>query len=592
MSETNDPGLYFAEDGQPRSERFGDIYYSLEDGLSETRAVFLKGCHMPDIWAERRRFVVGELGFGTGLNICALMALWAEHRPRDGYLHIFSVEGFLMQAHEARQALSAWPELAEYVDALLAQWPFNRRGFHHMSFPQWGVSFTLALMEVRDALDGWDGKADAWFLDGFSPALNPDMWAEDVLQRIGAHTAVGGRVATFTVAGSVRRGLEAAGFAPRKVPGFGKKREQLEAIYTAEANGVFENVMPQRVAIIGAGIAGVSVVRALAEKGIDADLFDAHGLGGGASGNRAGLMTPRLDAGGGTISQLFADGFYYAYGLYNRLCPEAIISQGVQQIPSGPRDSGRFQKIAQQAGFAADDMSADANGLLMHKALAIEPLRVLEALKGPQAVVTDRIVRMERQEDGWRLYGEGGTYDGYDQIFITCGDGLFDLKAILADELDLRPVRGQIEVAQSSQRSSQAAAWGGYYVPVPEGFVFGSTHIRGDRGAEVRVEDRTRNLETLSQARTDEAASVVSEELHSRASIRMTTRDHLPVMGEVENGVFVLTGLGARGFCLGPLLGQALVAQALGFPSPLSHSMQAILSHKRFLPALSEVAIA
>lgn len=591
MSESNDPGLYFAEDGRPRSERFGDIYYSLEDGLSETRAVFLKGCHMPDIWAGRSQFTVGELGFGTGLNICALMALWAADRPAGGHLHIFSVEGFLMQAHEARQALSAWPEIAAFAEAVLEQWPPHRRGFHHMSFPQWGVSLTLALMEVREALDAWDGKAEAWFLDGFSPALNPNMWAEDVLQGIGQHTAVGGRLATFTVAGGVRRGLEAAGFVPRKVPGFGKKREQLEAVYRPDSDLAVQAPGPVRVAIIGAGIAGLSVAHALAETGIRADIFDASGAGGGASGNRAGLMTPRLDAGGGVISQLFADAFYYAHGLYQRLCPEAILSEGVQQKPSGPRDMGRFQKIAGQACFALSDMVADEDGLRMRRALAIEPLKVLGALKGTQDLIVDGITRIERQAGGWCLHGRT-IHSGYDQVFLTCGDGLFDLLPEVSGPLDLRPVRGQIEMAASAVRSPQAAAWGGYYVPVPEGFVFGSTHIRGDRGSDIRPEDRTHNIDTLSRAFADEAAGVKADELVSRASVRVTTRDHLPVMGEVDNGVFLLTGLGARGFCLGPLLGRALVSQALGLASPLSHSAQAILSNKRFLPVRIAAVIA
>lgn len=580
MSESHDPGLYFAEDGQPRSERFGDIYYSLEDGLSETRAVFLKGCHMPEIWAGRPQFTVGELGFGTGLNICALMALWAENRPQDGHLHIFSVEGFLMQAHEARQALSAWPELAAFSEAILAQWPPHRRGFHHMSFPQWGVSLTLALMEVRDALDNWCGQADAWFLDGFSPALNPDMWAEDVLQRIGQHTVTGGRLATFTVAGGVRRGLEAAGFVPRKVPGFGKKREQLEAVYQPDAGIEDSTSRPARVAIIGAGIAGLSVAHALEDVGIKADIFDASGLGGGASGNRAGLMTPRLDAGGGVISQLFADAFYYSHGLYRRLCPEAILSEGVRQRPSGPRDMGRFQKIAQQACFAPDDLVADDDGLSMRKTLAIAPLKVLEALKGTQALIIEGITHIDRQADGWCLRGQT-THGGYDQLYLTCGDGLFDLRPDVTERLDLRPVRGQIEMAQSTKRSPQATAWGGYYVPVPEGYVFGSTHIRGDRQTDLRTEDRLYNLNTLTQVFPDEAA-VAPDELTSRASVRVTTRDHLPVMGQAEEGLFVLTGLGARGFCLGPLLGQALVCQALKVPSPLSHSARQILRIERF----------
>ena len=214
--------LDWGDDGQPRSRLYGDVYFSAVDGLAESRAVFLQGCGLPDAWQGRQRFTVGELGFGTGLNILALLDLWRKHRPGEGRLHVFSIEAHPISAGEAARALAHWPELADVSRLLLTRWPGRARGVHRVEFPEFGAILDLAVMQVEPALAGWDGAADAWFLDGFSPALNPAMWREEVMRLVAARSAPGARAATFTVAGHVRRSLAAAGFTVEKQPGFGR----------------------------------------------------------------------------------------------------------------------------------------------------------------------------------------------------------------------------------------------------------------------------------------------------------------------------------------------------------------------------------
>ncbi|WAC49310.1 tRNA (5-methylaminomethyl-2-thiouridine)(34)-methyltransferase MnmD [Asticcacaulis sp. SL142] len=558
----HDPQLYFAEDGNPRSERFGDIYYSLQDGLSETRAVFLNGCHMPDIWADRPAFTVAELGFGTGLNIAALLQMWAEHRAQTNHLHIFSIEAFLMTRDEAARALNAWPELAPFSEAILNQWPKSRRGFHIMEFPKWGARLTLALTDVREALTQWNGKADAWFLDGFSPVLNPDMWAEDVLSLIGQRSRTGARLATFTVAGAVRRGLTEAGFSVSKQPGFGKKRERLEAVFGGETAASL--IKTPRILVMGAGIAGCSLSYALSSLGLDHDLCDPNGLGAQASGNRAALVTPRLDAGGGAVAQLYADAHAYATCLYRRMCPQAILRDGVLQRAQTERDRTRFEKVATQPCFAGDALQPHDDGLWMAEALAVEPLAVLEAL------TFGRTVHASPPHD----------IDSYDHVFWAVGAGVWD--QTFASHLDLRPVRGQVEVA-TAEAQILAQAWGGYAIPLPEGVLFGATHDREDRGADIRDADRLRNIDTLSKALPELAAGIDPSRLTSRASVRVTTRDHLPVAGTLSPGVHSLTGLGGRAFCLAPILAQDLVAQVFDIPSPLMAPARHLVQIERVL---------
>ena len=248
--------LVWREDGLPQSSLYGDVYFSSVDGLAETRAVFLQGCGLPERFAERQDFVVGELGFGSGLNIAALLDLWRREKPAGARLRIFSIEAHPLDRDEAARILAHWPELGEAAQALLDAWPGRARGFHRVDLPAFDAVLDLAVMDVVEALEAWDGAADAWFLDGFSPALNPAMWREEVLAAVAARSAPGARAATFTVAGAVRRGLQAAGFEIAKRPGFGRKRERLEAWLPGERA---ITPRPESLAIIGGGIAGAAL---------------------------------------------------------------------------------------------------------------------------------------------------------------------------------------------------------------------------------------------------------------------------------------------------------------------------------------------
>ncbi|WP_222873978.1 tRNA (5-methylaminomethyl-2-thiouridine)(34)-methyltransferase MnmD [Hankyongella ginsenosidimutans] len=212
-------------------------------------------------------------------------------------------------------------------------------GFHRIDWPALGATLDLAILEVEAALDAWQGKADAWFLDGFAPARNPEMWREPVLAQVAAHCAPGARLATYTVAGAVRSGLAAQGFAVARQPGFGRKRARLEAHWPGDR---IEPAMP-RVAIVGAGIAGAALARAFAALGVPATVFSAGPM---ASGNPAALISPRLIAGDGPEAQLCAQAFRRSVDLIAATAPQAILARGLVRLERTPKDSARFDRIA------------------------------------------------------------------------------------------------------------------------------------------------------------------------------------------------------------------------------------------------------
>ncbi|WP_424933899.1 tRNA (5-methylaminomethyl-2-thiouridine)(34)-methyltransferase MnmD [Amaricoccus macauensis] len=200
----------------PVSVRFADPYFALGNGLAETRHVFLAGNDLPERF--RPGFQIAELGFGTGLNALAAAQAWNES-GQSGHLNYTSFEAFPIGAREMERALSVWPELAPLAEPLVRAWGAGARFIELL-----GLRLTVVEGDAREMLTHWTGRADAWFLDGFSPSRNPELWEEALLADVAAHTPPGGTFATYSAASAVRNRLSAAGFEVERVPGFGRKR--------------------------------------------------------------------------------------------------------------------------------------------------------------------------------------------------------------------------------------------------------------------------------------------------------------------------------------------------------------------------------
>ncbi|MFM2391368.1 MAG: hypothetical protein RLZZ437_2923 [Pseudomonadota bacterium] len=208
------PDLDWRDGSIPIATRFDDPYFSLSGGLAETRHVFLAGNHLPARFAPD--FHIAELGFGTGLNMLAALIAWrAAGTP--GPLTFTSFEAFPLSLPDTARALSAFPEALAVAEPLFTQWPTGR-----IATPD--LDATIIFGDARETLPAWAGDADAWFLDGFSPSKNPELWSPDLMAAVARHTRPHGTFATYTAAGHVRRALSDAGFVVTRQPGFGTKR--------------------------------------------------------------------------------------------------------------------------------------------------------------------------------------------------------------------------------------------------------------------------------------------------------------------------------------------------------------------------------
>ena len=220
----------FRDDGTPYSPLYGDIYHSAVGALAQARYVFLQGNGLPERWQGRRTFTVLETGFGIGINFLTTWAAWRGDSARCEHLHFVSIEKHPFSADDLRRAYAATVDdeaVATLADLLLTAWPTLSPGMHSLEFEGGSITLTLAFGDAADVLPALRLHADAFYLDGFAPAKNPELWSPSIFKSLAGLAGEGATFSTYTSAGDVKRALLQAGVEYRKVPGFGWKRAML-----------------------------------------------------------------------------------------------------------------------------------------------------------------------------------------------------------------------------------------------------------------------------------------------------------------------------------------------------------------------------
>lgn len=599
------PDLTWKDDGTPVDSRVDDVYYSVADGLAESRAVFLEGCGLPQAWQDRKTYTIAELGFGTGLNFLATWQMWRDHRPEQGWLNFVSFEGFPLDREDVKRALRPWPELKQLAHSLCERWPVRAKGVRQIVWPDERLTLTLHVGSIEETLPQAIFKADAWFLDGFSPAKNQAMWDDALWPLIAERSVPGTRAATFTVAGAVRRGLSAAQFAVEKKPGHGRKRERLEAIYHGAAESASSaGSIAKRVAIVGAGIAGACLAVALKQRGAEVTVFDsAAGPAQGTSGNPLALVMPRLDAGDTVHARLAIDAYLNAQAFYDG-------RSGVTRAETvhRPRDDGeaaRFEKVLSDPPLGLGQLEALRGGGLLHKeSLVIEPARLLPDLL--RAIDVRWGADVELCADARTVNGER-----FERIVLANG---WRMQTNLP-ELSIDNRLGQIEwFAADVEVPASAMASGPYAVAAGNRRLWGATFADHPGGLpQISEAARHENNQGLQRLAPYWWPQIRQHSVQSRAGVRASTADQVPLVGHWPNavamladrpkleraawqaardayclpGLYIVGGFGSRGFTWAPWAASIITAQVFDDPLPArEEALKAIVPNRQILRAL------
>ncbi len=578
----------------PVSKQFGDVYFSKDNGLLETRHVFLNGNDLSERLSALEAhdyFCVGETGFGTGLNILALWQLWQQVRPDNhSHLHAISVEKFPLSKADLIRALKAWPELAPLAEQLIAQYPLPIAGCHRLNFPNERFSLDLWLGDAHDVFPviPKTHQVHAWFLDGFAPSCNPDMWEDKVLSNIVRLSDVGTTFASFSVAGVLKRGLKQHGIQISRPRGFGHKREMLKGIWPSAEIAEKKTAKQRHIGIVGAGIAGLSTAWAFAIRGHQVTIFEQTAPLSGASGNPLALLNPKLCPIEQANEHLMTLAWQHALRHYANF--KAYRPIEVNQIALKQPDE--LLKLAEEypqgvLSAAPQNPLSTLATLTLHHAAAISP-HILrdEILAHPQIKLQLAQVSHISSDPRPMLYADTECLGEFDHVIVCSA-----LKSarLIENYPTLKPIRGQVSWLDNSQTPlalDQAYSYGGYCMQLDaQQLILGASFYPQREDSDVLIEDHVHNLNLLKSVAPTYAEGLIDvEHWHGRASVRAQSLDYFPLLGQLNptQEVYSLAGLGSKGFLFAPLCSEILVAEILNHACPVPERLRQKLQVTRF----------
>ncbi|MGC1182358.1 bifunctional tRNA (5-methylaminomethyl-2-thiouridine)(34)-methyltransferase MnmD/FAD-dependent 5-carboxymethylaminomethyl-2-thiouridine(34) oxidoreductase MnmC [Legionella sp.] len=562
----------------PFSIQYNDVYHSFASGIAQSRYVFIDGNNLLPRWrslSSNTKFVIAEIGFGTGLNFLLSWRLWEENALESCRLHFISCEKHPLTREDLIKSLHVWPQLKKQAQQLIASYPVLTPGYHHLVFCNGRVTLTLML---GDALDCYEqllicgdfrleqelrtSFVDAWYLDGFAPAKNKSMWSDSLINIVALLSKKGTTLATYTAAGIVKESLRQHGFTVEKKKGFGPKRHMISAYFhssTALQNarrrhtpwhvGEAEKYSNKSAVIIGAGLAGCFTAYALAKKGWKVTLIDeCNEVGKGASANQQAILFPKLSAYNSPLTQLMLSSFLYASQLYQSILQQVNIGElngalllatslKEQLAQSSLRDwlaqypaLGSLVNSKQATALAGLPLEQD--GLFIPLSGWINSPALCQLLINTEGIslITNTSIKQLFFDKKW-IINQWET----EVLILANGYKITSFKE--AEYLPIKPIRGQMTTILSTEESSalkRPLCASGHVLPSLNGVHhIGATYELKISESTIKNEDNWVNWEKLGKLAPDVLWS--DQIVGHWAGIRATTPDYLPIVGRVAN---------------------------------------------------------
>lgn len=537
--------IQWREGGTPEAETFGDVYFSRDGGLAESEYVFVKHNGLPARFAQAEdAFFIVETGFGTGLNALLTFEQWQRTAPPHAVLHFISFEKFPLRRADLIRAHAAWPQLAAMAQRLQAGYPPLTPGWHHVTIDD-NIFLWLWFGDVHEGLADLDvpGGVGAWYLDGFAPSKNPDMWTPALFEQMARLSHADTTFATFTAAGVVRRGLQAAGFAVDKVPGFGRKREMICGHFAAGAPRQ-RLQKPEQVRVVGAGLAGATVAHVLAEAGVEVTVYESQAPAAGASGNWAGVLHPLVTADWSLRSQWYQLALEQALPRWQALRDADCRGEldGLQHLLVSETWRQRLEKFAgrfpdhELLQLIDSPCDSDWPTVCYRQGGWLSPPDLVRRLLNHERITTKC-----QKFDMHDLTRSPSPEETHPVVWATGSAPVPGLQ-----DGAIRPVKGQVTRLCGVKGLSLALSivHEGYSVPLGGDVVTGATFDKKALDLCVPTEaGQQHNVQLLQRACGTDFTWMAAED---RVSLRPTTHDHMPISGFRGTTGYTL-GHGARG---------------------------------------------
>lgn len=611
------------ESGVPYSPQFDDVYHSRAGGLAQSRQVFLAGNRLPQRWQGKARYVILETGFGIGLNFLASWAAWRDDPQRCRQLHFISIEKHPLRAADLQQLYRQWPELAAQSEQLLRCWPMLTPGCHRLEFEQGQVVLTLILDDVQPALKNLVACVDAIYLDGFSPARNPDMWSPPVFKALARLAHQDTTLATWCVAGTVREGLSNAGFMIEKAPGFGTKKAMLTGNYRVRRADSRNS--PASAIVIGAGLAGCSIANRLAAKGLQVELLErCDGPAQATSGNWAGCYMPLPSQDDNLTSRLVRAGFLRLRQQLQALRMQGLDvswqESGVLQIGKDEANEQAQRELLQQLACPPElvcyldrlqasrrcGVDLPGGGWWFEHGGWARPASVCQALlqqagAAIRACYGVAVASVSREQGLWQAFDVDGALLASAEVLVLAN--ATDATVLCPDaQWPLESIRGQIDYlpAGSLPDFAPVLCREGYVMPAVDGVhVLGASYDFRETSREWSDASWQGNLRRLARILPQQEQSGLVAGA-GRVGMRCVSGDRMPIVGALADrlvavdagtplaqlprvtGLYSLIALGSRGLAWAGICADLLADQITGDPWIVERDIADALDPARF----------